>query len=102
MRKLSTLAGLALAWLLAGCSPAASSATDETSIRAESVAAAVAEPTEEKLPPVTDAEGNELDPALAEAVRAKMDEDKAVSEAEVTAQSEDPADNSKANADDKT
>ena len=78
MRALSILAGLAAATLLTACSPAASSDADEKSFRAE--AAAAAEPSEEKLAPVTDAEGNELDPQLADAVRAKMAEDKAALE----------------------
>ncbi len=77
MRIVSTLAGLAAATLLSACSPTSSDA-DEKIFRAE--AAAVAAPSEETLPPVLDAEGNELDPQLADAVRAKMEEDKAALE----------------------
>ena len=77
MRIVSALAGLAAATLLSACSPTSSDA-DGKSFRAE--AAAVAAPSEETLPPVLDAEGNELDPQLADAVRAKMEEDKAALE----------------------
>ena len=78
MRTVSALAGLAIATLLSACSPAPVSDADEKSFRAEPVAAA--EPSEEKLP-VLDAQGNELDPELADAVREKMEEDKAALEA---------------------
>ena len=77
MRTVSALAGLAVATLLGGCSPTSSDA-DEKSFRAE--AAAVAEPNEQCQQPVLDAQGNELDPQLADAVRAKMAEDKAALE----------------------
>ena len=77
MRTVSALAGLAVATLLGGCSPTSSDA-DEKSFRAEAAAAAAS--SEETLPPVLDAEGNELDPQLADAVRAKMEEDKAALE----------------------
>ena len=72
------LAALALAAALNACSPAPTSDADEKSFRAEPVAAAAS--ADEKLPPVLDAEGNELDPELADAVRAKMAEDKAALE----------------------
>ena len=98
MRKVSVLAGLAVVSLLSGCSPAASSDADEKSFRAETAAAA--EPSEDKLPPVLDAEGNELDPQLADAVRAKMDEDNAA--AEEAAQADAVSDNSAPTADDAT
>ena len=75
MRKVAVLAGVALASLLAGCSPAASSDADEKSFRAET--AAQAKPVDEPILSVTDAAGNELDPELADAVRAKMEQDKA-------------------------
>lgn len=77
MRTVSALAAVSIASLLSACSPATSDA-DEKSFRAESAAAAA--PNEEALPPVLDAEGNELDPQLAEAVREKMAEDKAALE----------------------
>ena len=77
MRTVSALTGLAVATLLGACSPTSSDA-DEKSFRAE--AAAVAQPDEQGQQPVLDAEGNELDPQLAEAVRAKMEEDKAAIE----------------------
>ena len=98
MRRVSVLAGLAVASLLTACSPAASSDADEKSFRAE--AAVAAEPSEDKLPPVLDAEGNELDPQLADAVRAKMDEDNAA--AEEAAQADAVSDNSAPAADDAT
>ena len=78
MRMVPALAGLATAALLSACSPTAQNDADEKSFRAESPA--VAAQNEEKLPPVLDAQGNELDPELADAVREKMDEDKAALE----------------------
>ena len=77
MRTVSALAGLAVATLLGACSPTSPNA-DEKSFRAE--AAAVAQPNEQGQQPVLDAQGNELDPQLADAVRAKMEEDKAALE----------------------
>lgn len=74
MRTVSALAAVAIATLLSACSPAASSA-DEKSFRAEAAASAV--PNDEEQQPVLDAQGNELDPQLADAVREKMEEDKA-------------------------
>ena len=97
MRTVSALAGLAVATLLGGCSPTSSDA-DEKSFRAEAAAAAAS--SEETLPPVLDAEGNELDPQLADAVRAKMDEDNAA--AEEAAQADAVSDNSAPAADDAT
>ena len=69
---------VALASLLAACSPAATTEADEKSFRAE--AAKEASANEDNLPPVLDAQGNELDPELADAVREKMKEDKAALE----------------------
>ena len=69
---------VALASLLAACSPAAQSDADEKAMRAETPA--MAEQAAEKAMPVLDAEGNELDPELADAVREKMEEDKAALE----------------------
>ena len=80
MRKVSTLAGLATAALLSACSPVTSADAEEKTLRTEAVAAAAAAPTEEKLAPVIDSQGNELDPVLADAFRAKMEEDKAAAE----------------------
>lgn len=71
------LAALALAAALNACSPAPTSDVDEKSLRAEPIAAA--EPNDEARP-VLDAQGNELDPELADAVREKMEEDKAALE----------------------
>ena len=71
------LAVLALVAALSGCSPAAQTDADEKSFRAEPIAAA--DPSEAQ-PPVLDAQGNELDPQLADAVRAKMEEDQAAPE----------------------
>ena len=78
MRMVPALAGLATAALLSACSPTAQSEADEKAIRAESPA--MAEQAMEKPMPVLDAQGNELDPELADAVREKMDEDKAALE----------------------
>ena len=97
MRTVSALAGLAVATLLGACSPTSSDA-DEKSFRAE--AAAVAQPDEQGQQPVLDAQGNELDPQLADAVRAKMDEDNAA--AEEAAQADAVSDNSAPAADDAT
>ena len=69
------LACAALASLLAACSPAAQTDADEKSFRAETPAQA--EVAAEKPMPVLDAQGNELDPELADAVRAKMAEEQA-------------------------
>lgn len=80
MRKVSALAGLAISALLSACSPAVSADTHEKSLRTEAIVAAAAAPSEEKLAPVVDAEGNELAPELADAFRAKMEEDKAAAE----------------------
>ena len=78
MRMVLALAGLVTAALLSACSPTAQSDADEKAIRAESPA--MAEQAMEKPMPVLDAQGNELDPELADAVREKMDEDKAALE----------------------
>lgn len=78
MRSVLALAGLATATLLSACSPAAQSDTDEKAMRAETPA--MAAQAEEKAMPVLDAEGNELDSELADAVREKMEEDKAALE----------------------
>ena len=78
MRMVPALAGLATATLLSACSPTAQSDADEKAMRAESPA--MAEQAMEKPMPVLDAQGNELDPELADAVREKMDEDKAALE----------------------
>ena len=78
MRMVPALAGLAAAALLSACSPTAQNDADEKAIRAESPA--MAEQAMEKPMPVLDAQGNELDPELADAVREKMDEDKAALE----------------------
>lgn len=69
------LAVLTLVAALTACSPAAQTDADEKSFRAETPAQA--EVAAEKPMPVLDAQGNELDPELADAVRAKMEEDKA-------------------------
>ena len=98
MRTVSALAGLAVATLLSACSPT-SSDVDEKSFRAE--AAAVAQPNEQGQQPVLDAEGNELDPQLADAVRAKMAEDKAaIEDSEIDASA--PSDTGAPAADDAT
>ena len=78
MRMVPALAGLATATLLSACSPTAQSDADEKAMRAESPA--MAEQAMEKPMPVLDAQGNELDPELADAVREKMEEDKAALE----------------------
>ena len=74
------LAALTLAAALNACSPAPTSDVDEKSLRAEPIAAA--EPNDEARP-VLDAQGNELDPELADAVREKMEEDRAALESGV-------------------
>ena len=81
MRRVLALAGLVTAALLSGCSPAAQSDADEKAMRAETPA--MAEQAAEKAMPVLDAEGNELDPELADAVREKMEEDRAALESGV-------------------
>ena len=78
MRIVPALAALATAALLSACSPTAQADADEKAMRAETPA--MAEQAEEKPMPVLDAEGNELDPELADAVREKMEEDKAALE----------------------
>ena len=78
MRMVPALAGLATAALLSACSPTAQSEADEKAMRAESPA--MAEQAMEQPMPVLDAQGNELDPELADAVREKMEEDKAALE----------------------
>ena len=78
MRIVPALAALATAALLSACSPTAQADADEKAMRAETPA--MAEQAEEKAMPVLDAEGNELDPELADAVREKMEEDKAALE----------------------
>ena len=99
MRTVSALAGLAVATLLSACSPTSSDA-DEKSFRAEA-AAAVAQPNEQGQQPVLDAEGNELDPQLADAVRAKMAEDNAaIEDSEIDASA--PSDTGAPAADDAT
>ena len=80
MRMVPALAGLAAVTLLSACSPTAQADADEKAMRAETPA--MAEQAEEKAMPVLDAEGNELDPELADAVREKMEEDKAALEAD--------------------
>ena len=94
------LAALALAAMLNACSPAPQTEVDETSFRKETPAQAAAA-SEETLPPVLDAQGNELDPELAEAVRAKMEEDKAALESGESAASA-PTDDGAVAADDET
>ena len=81
MRIVPALAALATAALLSACSPTAQADADEKAMRAETPA--MAEQAEEKAMPVLDAQGNELDPELADAVRAKMEEDKAALESGV-------------------
>ena len=78
MRIVPALAALATAALLSACSPTAQADADEKAMRAETPA--MAEQAEEKAMPVLDAQGNELDPELADAVREKMEEDKAALE----------------------
>ena len=78
MRIVPALAALATAALLSACSPTAQADADEKAMRAESPA--MAEQAMEKPMPVLDAQGNELDPELADAVREKMEEDKAALE----------------------
>ena len=67
------LAGMALAAWLGACSPAPLQPSGEDDPRP--AVAAMAEPVEQALPPVLDADGNELDPELADAVREKMASD---------------------------
>ena len=99
MRRVLALAGLVTAALLSGCSPAAQSDADEKAMRAETPA--MAEQAAEKAMPVLDAEGNELDPELADAVREKMEEDKAALEAGADDSSA-PVDDGAAASDDET
>lgn len=91
---------LATATLLAACSPTAQSDSDEKSLRAE--AAAVAEQDVDKELPVLDAEGNELDPELADAVRAKMEEERAALEVASPDDASAPSDEGVAASDDET
>ena len=100
MRKIIVLAGLATATLLAACSPAAQSDADEKALRAE--APALAEQDADKELPVLDAEGNELDPELADAVRAKMDEEKAALEGSSPDDASAPTDEGVVASDDET
>ena len=78
MSPIRIAAALATAALLSACSPTAQADADEKAMRAETPA--MAEQAEEKAMPVLDAQGNELDPELADAVREKMEEDKAALE----------------------
>ena len=100
MRMIIALAGLATATLLAACSPTAQSDADEKSLRAE--APAIAEQDADKELPVLDAEGNELDPELADAVRAKMAEEKAALEGASPDDASAPTDEGVAASDDET
>ena len=100
MRMVLALTGLAAAALLSACSPSAQADADEKAMRAEAPAQAVAEA--EKPMPVLDAEGNELDPELADAVREKMEEDKAALEGPVADDASAPSDNGAAASDDET
>ena len=108
MRKISALVGLAAAAaaILSACSPAPATGSDEKRLRTEPVAAAVAAPREETLPPVTDAQGNEVDPVLADAFRAKVEEDKMAAEEAAQAAAEkgeaDTAQNGASDTNDKT
>lgn len=85
MRRLPVLQSAAVFAVLSACSPAPQQAQSNDEPR-PTVAAAAAEPAERELAPVLDAEGNELDPELADAVREKMAESAGGPEAE-----EDPA-----------
>ncbi|QGN53609.1 hypothetical protein [Novosphingobium sp. Gsoil 351] len=78
MRTVVALAGFAATALLSACSPSPQADADEKAIRAETPAQA--EQAAEKPMPVLDAQGNELDPELADAVREKMEEEKAAQE----------------------
>lgn len=71
-------AGAALA-LLGACSPTAQEPTGEDE-PAKTVAAMPADPVAPEPPPMLDGEGNELDPEMADALREKMEEDKAALE----------------------
>ena len=99
MRMVPALAGLAAVTLLSACSPTAQADADEKAMRAETPA--MAEQAEEKAMPVLDAEGNELDPELADAVREKMEEDKAALEADADDSSA-PTDDGATTSDDET
>ena len=99
MRMVPALAGLATATLLSACSPTAQSDADEKAMRAESPA--MAEQAMEQPMPVLDAQGNELDPELADAVREKMEEDKAALEGNLDDASA-PTDDGAAASDDET
>ena len=99
MRMVPALAGLAAVTLLSACSPTAQADADEKAMRAETPA--MAEQAEEKAMPVLDAEGNELDPELADAVREKMEEDKAALEADADDSSA-PTDDGATTGDDET
>lgn len=80
MNSAHGLASLALAALLGACSPSPQSEeVREKSSPAET--AAIVLPETETLAPVLDAEGNELDPQLADAVREHMASDQAAMEA---------------------
>ena len=100
MRMVLALTGLATATLLGACSPAAQSDADEKAMRVE--APKVAEQDAQERLPVLDAEGNELDPELADAVREKMEEDKAALERPVADDASAPSDNGAAAIDDET
>ena len=100
MRMVLALAGLATAALLAACSPSVQSDADEKAMRAEAPAEVAA--TAENEMPVLDAEGNELDPELADAVRAKMEEDKAASDGSAADEASAPTDDGEAASDDAT
>ena len=100
MRMIIALAGLATATLLAACSPTAQSDADEKAMRAE--APAIAEQDADKELPVLDAEGNELDPELADAVREKMAEEKAALEGASPDDASAPTDEGVAASDDET
>ena len=99
MSPIRIAAGLATAALLSACSPTAQSEADEKAMRAETPA--MAEQAEKKAMPVLDAEGNELDPELADAVREKMEEDKAALEADADDSSA-PTDDGATTGDDET
>jgi hypothetical protein len=75
MRIALALAGLSAAALLCACAPDPRSDADEKAMRAEPPA--VVAKDEEKEMPVFDAQGNELEPELADAVREKMEEERA-------------------------
>ena len=99
MRIVPALAALATAALLSACSPTAQADADEKAMRAETPA--MAEQAEEKAMPVLDAQGNELDPELADAVREKMEEDKAALE-DGASDASAPTDDGAATSDDET